>query len=56
MTSSAGDSNAALTLRWLPSATTAIDLYVSNAAGLLDMGQLLQTNQTRLGAKVTVQF
>ena len=56
VTSSAGDSNAALTLRWLPSATTAIDLYVSNAAGLLDMGQLLQTNQTRLGAKVTVQF
>ena len=56
VTSSAGDSNAALALRWLPSATTAIDLYVSNAAGLLDMGQLLQTDQTRVGAKLTLQF
>ena len=56
VTSGAGDSNASLALRWLAGATTAIDLYVSNAAGLLDMGQLLQTNQTRLGAKLTLQF
>ena len=56
VTSGAGDSNASLALRWLAGATTAIDLYVSTAAGLLDMGQLLQTNQTRLGAKLTLQF
>ena len=43
-------------LRWLATPTTAVDLYASNATGLLDMGQLLGTSQIRVGGKLTVQF
>ena len=52
----AGSSNASLALRWLASGTTALDLYVSNAAGLYDMGQLLRSDQARVGGKLTLQF
>jgi hypothetical protein len=32
------------------------DLYVGNAAGLLDMGQLLDAGQARLGGRLLVNF
>lgn len=48
--------NGTLALRWLPTPTTAVDLYASNATGLLDLGQLLSTDQIRFGGKLTVQF
>ncbi len=48
--------NGTLALRWLPTPTTAIDIYASNATGLLDLGQLLGTDQIRVGAKLTAQF
>ena len=48
--------NGTLALRWLAGPTTAVDLYASNASGLLDLGQLLGTDQIRIGGKVTVQF
>ncbi|MFM7314515.1 MAG: hypothetical protein ACKO0M_15360 [Cyanobium sp.] len=54
--SDAGASNGTLALRWLASPTAAVDLYVSNAAGLYDIGQLLRSAQARLGGKLTLQF
>jgi hypothetical protein len=48
--------NGSLGLRWLASAKSTLDLYVSNAAGLLDMGQLLGNNQVRFGGKLTLSF
>jgi hypothetical protein len=48
--------NGTLALRWLPTPTTALDVYASNASGLLDLGQLLGTDQIRFGGKLTVQF
>jgi hypothetical protein len=54
--SDAGESNATLALRWLPVSQLALDFYVSNAAGLLDVGQLLQNEEPRFGTKVTFQF
>ena len=35
---------------------TNIDVYVSNASGILDMGQLLKSLGTRIGAKLTLLF
>jgi ATP-dependent RNA helicase DeaD len=49
-------SNGTLALRWLANERTAVDLYASNASGIVDMGQLLGTNQIRVGAKFTAQF
>ncbi len=48
--------NGTLALRWLANATTAVDLYASNASGLLDMGQLLGTSDIRIGGKITLQY
>jgi hypothetical protein len=48
--------NGTLALRWLATERTAVDLYASNATGLLDLGQLLGTSQIRVGAKFTAQF
>jgi len=48
--------NGTLDLRWLANPKTILDLYVSNAAGLLDMGQLLGNNQVRVGGKLTFSF
>lgn len=50
------DTNGSLALRWLAGAKTTLDLYVSNADGLLDMGQLLSGNQIRIGTKLTLSF
>jgi hypothetical protein len=49
-------SNASLALRWLASKSVQFDIYVSNAAGLLDMGQLLDAGQARLGGRLVVSF
>ena len=49
-------SNCTLSLRWLPRPTTALDIYVSNAAGVYDIGQLLKNDSTRIGAKFTIQL
>ncbi|MBM5797873.1 MAG: hypothetical protein FJ060_06890 [Cyanobacteria bacterium K_Offshore_0m_m2_072] len=49
-------SNGTLALRWLPTPTTALDIYASNASGNLDMGQLLGFSDVRIGGKLTVQF
>ena len=51
-----GSSNGTLSLRWLPRPTTALDIYVSNAAGVYDMGQLLKDDSARVGAKFTIQL
>ncbi|MBM5797244.1 MAG: hypothetical protein FJ060_03620 [Cyanobacteria bacterium K_Offshore_0m_m2_072] len=48
--------NGTLALRWLATPTTALDIYAGNASGILDLGQLLGTNQLRVGGKLTVQF
>ena len=45
-----------LALRWLASDALKFDLYVSNAAGLLDMGQLLTADQARVGGRVILSF
>ncbi len=49
-------SNGTLALRWLASGNGAIDLYVSNAAGLLDMGQLMGNKQFRVGGRLILAF
>ena len=49
-------SNGTLALRWLATDEAALDIYASNAAGLLDLGQLLNTNQVRVGARVVLSF
>ena len=49
-------SNGSLALRWLASSSTTVDLYVSNAAGLLDLGQLLGNDQVRFGARLSFSF
>ncbi len=48
--------NGTLGLRWFATRRAAFDLYVSNAAGLYDIGQLLRVDQARVGGKLTVQF
>jgi len=49
-------SNGTLALRWLASASTAVDVYVSNAASPLDLGQLLGNDQVRVGARLAFSF
>ena len=49
-------SNGSLALRWLASRSTTLDLYVSNAAGLYDLGQLLGNDQVRVGARLAFSF
>jgi len=44
-------SNGTLALRWL---ATYLDLYASSAAGLLDLGTLLPSQQLRVGLKLSV--
>ena len=51
-----GASNGTLALRWLPRPTMALDIYVSNAAGMYDIGQLLKNDSARVGAKFTIQL
>ena len=56
MASDISQSNGSLALRWLASDLLKLDLYVSNAAGLLDMGQLLTADRARVGGRVILSF
>ncbi len=49
-------SNATLSLRWLINDSMNMDVYMSNAAGLLDMGQLLKSLDTRFGGRLSLMF
>lgn len=48
--------NGTLALRWLASRSTNVELYVSNAAGLFDMGQLLDNTNLRVGGRLVLSF
>ncbi len=49
--------NTTFALRWLAiPESTFLDLYISNAAGLTDIAQLMRTNDTRIGGKVSIVF
>jgi hypothetical protein len=54
-TGSAG-TNGTAALRWVPSDSAMVDVYASNAAGLLEIGQLLGNNQVRVGGRLTLLF
>jgi len=54
-TDSAGTSGTAA-LRWVPSDFAMVDVYVSNAIGLFDIGQLVGQNQVRFGGRLTLLF
>ncbi len=49
--------NSTFALRWLANPETIyVDFYLSNAAGLMDIGQLMRVNETRIGGKVSIVF
>lgn len=49
-------SNGTLALRWLATSSTNLEVYVSNAAGLFDIGQLLDNSTMRLGGRLLFSF
>ena len=49
-------SNATLALRWLATSSTNLEVYVSNAAGLVDMGQLIENSNLRVGGRLLFSF
>ncbi len=51
-----GDNNGTLALRWLTNENLHLDLYVSSAAGLLDIGQFLGADEARLGARFHITY
>ena len=56
-TNESSGTNATLAIRWLANRTTAVDLFVSNTAGPIDVGQLLENvDEIRVGTRLTVQF
>ncbi len=54
--SDSAGTNGTAALRWIPSDSAMVDVYVSNAAGLLDIGQLLGNSQVRVGGRLTLLF
>ena len=48
--------NGTLALRWLATSSANFELYVSNAAGLFDMGQLLENTNVRVGGRLLFSF
>ena len=48
--------NGTLALRWLATSSTNLEIYVSNAAGLFDIGQLLDNPNTRVGGRLVLSF
>jgi hypothetical protein len=54
--SDTSQSNGTLGLRWIASDAVKVDVYVSNAAGILDMGQLLASSQARVGGRLILSF
>jgi len=49
-------SNGTMAVRWLANDSLNIDIYASNASGLLDIGQLIKSLQTRYGARLSFMF
>jgi len=54
--SDTSQSNGTLGLRWIASDAVKVDVYVSNAAGILDMGQLVASSQARVGGRLILSF
>lgn len=48
--------NGTLALRWLTTTSTNLEIYVSNAAGLFDIGQLLDNSNMRVGGRLLFSF
>jgi hypothetical protein len=48
--------NGTLALRWLPTTGINVEFYVSNAAGLYDIGQLLDNTNMRVGGRLLFSF
>ena len=48
--------NGTLALRWLATSNTNVEVYVSSAAGLFDMGQLLENTNVRVGGRLVISF
>ena len=51
-----GDSNGTIGLRWLFNENINLDIYASSAAGLQDIGQLIDTDEPRLGTRFTIVY
>ena len=51
-----GLSNGTIGLRWLMNENINIDLYASSASGLQDIGQLMGTDNKRLGARFMITY
>lgn len=49
-------SNGTIALRWLANKSTFLDVYVSTAAGLYDLGTLLGSDQVRVGTRISLLF
>ena len=49
-------SNGTVALRWLANRHAFVDLYVSTAAGLYDLGTLLNSEQVRVGTRISLLF
>ena len=56
ISSQINESNSTMGVRWLFNDSTNIDLYLSNAVGLMDMGQMQRSKSTRLGSKISIKF
>lgn len=48
--------NSTVGLRWLASKNIDVDAYLSNAAGLMDIGQLLPSGPWRVGGQVVISL
>ena len=48
--------NGTLALRWLATSNANVEVYVSSAAGLFDMGQLLENTNVRVGGRLVISF
>lgn len=56
-TNETAGTNVTLAPPWPPTTSTALDLYVSNAAGLTSVGQLLENiDQTCFSARFSIQL
>ena len=53
---SQSDANATLGLRWNATDNIAIETYGSTASSIVDIGQLLNDEQTRWGSRLIIQF
>ena len=47
------DSNSTFSIKYSPNKSNSIDLYISNSAGIQDLGQIVRDNNNRLGVKIS---